>query len=1115
MARLPSANESIAPLDQTAAETGTPSPTPAADEKHSAERFARLFRGFELAMVPIVLALGFLLASFAIRNSDFWMHLATGRYIAHGNWNVFFGQDPFSCATAGRHWVNTAWLFDLMLYAVYSLDPSGAGLVIVKGVLVALLAGVMLLACRPAPSERITPGSKADLTGWLAAIAVGLALVACAPRLILHPFFVSLLFTGLSFRLLNSQRDSATQWGLPVAMGVLCALWANLDEWFLLGPIMVVLFLVGEILESVLPGAAVRPVLPGRVKILALTLIVALAACLLNPHHVRVFQLPNEFAGGDLDPAFKAESPIKYQFMGFFEAEYRDEARQGAKNIPGLCFLILTALGLIGIVMNLTHLRWSLLLTWVAFLALPILRGSTAPLFAVIAAPVAVQLIHAWFARRPERAAAQPDPEAASLTEAQGGIALTASGVTSFLGLMGRLFTIVLGLVALAAAYPGWLHRPARGAGDDRHVAWKIEPHPALKEMAERIGQWQHDGRLPADARGYYFRPELAHYCAWFAPGERGFFDYRYNLLGDLSADHMRVRRGLKETGESRSTADDWASVLRRHQVTHVVIANPGLRDNGPILRLFFIDDRQWALWYQNGLTAIFGWHDPDQAAAPDRLRLDLGRMAFGAGSERLAAPKEGAVVTTSEGDEPHKRELLDKFLHPPNLTPHEPEAVLLYLRMRDGALQRQFQNSGFAVSVGLEVGDIGLASAGPQALFTPNPMRHPNFLTRLAQLLATQSEIPNALGLLAVREAHRGIANHPDNAFSYLLLAQAYDAFPPVVQGLRFKQFISAVHQGLDRLTGEDLDNPSMQVLVRDDCLRLYEMHRNQMQQMGRPPQLDLAEEALGKALDAMKRLASDSDTPGQIEAVEKELEQMHKEVETRRNRFIVQSEKYPATVKAGMALGLGLVRDAVKLMEDDPSSLNRDALLALAELYPWLGRPASSDPILDQLAENANEKEKIQVNRMRIESAALAGDFARAAKQMDDMFAGFAQGRDGPDINYSVAVTLQFLFTDAQSFTPLSRVLSWMALAGPQSQILSQQYRWAFSLLRLYGVTQQVTDFHAMRGVLALEEGDTATARAQLQEALEPQKGPTFYFLGRANAVRYLEFLKHNAPK
>src|SRR5262245_26258856 len=95
----------------------------------------------EWLLVLLVLLFAFAAASFAASNSDFWLHLATGREIAQGNYR--FGTDPFSYTTEGVYWANHAWLFDLGLYLGYQL-VGGKGLVILKALGVALLAWLLL-----------------------------------------------------------------------------------------------------------------------------------------------------------------------------------------------------------------------------------------------------------------------------------------------------------------------------------------------------------------------------------------------------------------------------------------------------------------------------------------------------------------------------------------------------------------------------------------------------------------------------------------------------------------------------------------------------------------------------------------------------------------------------------------------------------------------------------------------------------------------------------------------------------------------------------------------------------------------------------------------------------
>src|SRR5262249_3377692 len=122
---------------------------PAADRPDAATADAdRLLAGLDIGLSLLVLALAFLLASFAVKNSDFWLHLATGRDLAQGRYS--FGTDPYSFTTEGRYWVNHSWLFDLILYYLYQL--GGPAVVLAKAALVTATAGVVLLLCRKLPA---------------------------------------------------------------------------------------------------------------------------------------------------------------------------------------------------------------------------------------------------------------------------------------------------------------------------------------------------------------------------------------------------------------------------------------------------------------------------------------------------------------------------------------------------------------------------------------------------------------------------------------------------------------------------------------------------------------------------------------------------------------------------------------------------------------------------------------------------------------------------------------------------------------------------------------------------------------------------------------------------
>src|SRR5262245_55024633 len=205
----------------------------------------------------LVLALAFLAASFAVRNSDFFLHLATGRLIAQGDYH--FGADPFAYTTEGVYWANHAWVFDLGLFWLNGL-VGGTGLVIVKATALAVLAFLLIQA-----------GGR----GWSAPVCVAVAVLAMAPRLLLQPALASFVLLGFSLWLLTRSGRSY------LLMPAVSALGVNFDRWLPLGP------------------AALASIWPGRrlsrdqgLRIPSWLSPAWLAACLLNPHHVYACALP-------------------------------------------------------------------------------------------------------------------------------------------------------------------------------------------------------------------------------------------------------------------------------------------------------------------------------------------------------------------------------------------------------------------------------------------------------------------------------------------------------------------------------------------------------------------------------------------------------------------------------------------------------------------------------------------------------------------------------------------------------------------------------------------------------------------------------------------------------
>ena len=78
-AQEPHSNEATPPP-----ETPTAPPPFAAPAPLSTLQPSPFLNGFDLVLVLGTIVLGFGLASFSVRNADFWMHLGTGKAIAEG-----------------------------------------------------------------------------------------------------------------------------------------------------------------------------------------------------------------------------------------------------------------------------------------------------------------------------------------------------------------------------------------------------------------------------------------------------------------------------------------------------------------------------------------------------------------------------------------------------------------------------------------------------------------------------------------------------------------------------------------------------------------------------------------------------------------------------------------------------------------------------------------------------------------------------------------------------------------------------------------------------------------------------------------------------------------------
>jgi hypothetical protein len=698
----------------------------------------------DLLLASGVVLLAFLLASTPARNSDLWLHLATGRAIADGLYR--FQGDPFTQGPS-TGWIAHSWLSDLCAYELFS-HLGGSFLVFVKAALAALLAVLMLRL-----GKREGAGSA-----W-AAVAAALALLALGGRMLLQPALLSAVLLAMTLALL--QRGTRLRTGGAgwfSAHGPICllfVLWANLDDWFLLGPFVLALYLVGQGIGAVVNGSASRREdLPG----LGLALGVGLLGCLLTPFDVRGLTLPAELGLTATARVLQQDLVLRNLFLSPFDAVY---FRVGAAwSIPGLAYLALVVLGGLSFLGSRdARCDWRLPV-WLGLFGLSAWSARAVPFFAGAAGPILARNVQDLLRRyRPDEASPQQWPLA---------------------GLV-RAAALVLVAGLLIAAWPGWL----QGEPYERR-GWVVLPDPSLRQAAETLEQWRKDGRLTEEDHGFNFSPEEANYFAWFSPAQKGILDSRLQTTPDAAADYLTVRRALLQGPPSKI---DWRNVLRAHRINHLVLSDGNPERMLAVYRRLVLDSGEWFLIGLCGHTALFGWRDPlHTVAPPEDLRLSLTAEAY-----RPTAADRAPAEWPGRG--PRAATWWQPFVTArPAGSPDRDRAALLlthYQTVRPAALQTcgevwEFSRIAAAVaasatpSLGLQQ-TIDLSCA--EVLHGPLPVDAEGKLPGLALLALRLRELhfqqhdraPLELLWLAIRAARRALHDNPDDAHAYLLLGQVY----------------------------------------------------------------------------------------------------------------------------------------------------------------------------------------------------------------------------------------------------------------------------------------------------------------------------------------------------
>jgi len=306
---------------------------------------------------------------FKIVNFDFGWHLKAGEYICSNQ--SIPRQDIFSYIAQGNQWVDSHWLFQVVLYISYALGG------VVGSILLRVLVVVftfMLLFFTQYRKEY-----------YPVSIVICLcALFMSFQRFLLRPEIFSLFFLILFFYCIENFRKHPLLFLIIIPLSQV--IWANMHGLHVLGIVFLALYFFGDLVQtflskyiSIIPALGIKK---GEWKQKCLLFGLTCLAVLFNANGMEGIAYPYKIFG-ELQTKPTVFSRIAELVSPFSikHAPFPD---------PSVVYKIFLILSIIVIICQLKRIRLAHLFLYGAFFYLSIKAVRNVPLFAMIAAPITI-----------------------------------------------------------------------------------------------------------------------------------------------------------------------------------------------------------------------------------------------------------------------------------------------------------------------------------------------------------------------------------------------------------------------------------------------------------------------------------------------------------------------------------------------------------------------------------------------------------------------------------------------------------------------------------------------------------------------------------------------------
>ncbi len=862
----------------------------------------------------------------------------------------------------------------------------------------------------------------------LPAAVVGLVLLSLSLRANLQPQSAGYLLLGLLLLCLDRHHGEPTRFGGWLLFGLFLA-WVNLDRGFVYGLAVFALVWLGWFLDGERAAGRWRWLIPALVA----------GACLLNPAHLYTTLS---------DPVRRGEFPVpvELQMKAGQTAELRRSpaslayVRSVSDSPAALAYYPLLALSVLGFAWNRRGFRWERFLPSLLLALLSLASDRAIPIFAIVAGPMAARNLGEALAAARTRSASGTEP----------------TGRRRPLG----AFQVLLAGLFMVAAWPGWLQRPPY---EPRRWAFDLPASPAA--AAEYLRSERTPGSGNEEGRTLHLNAESQTAFRWFGPDDPGLTDPK--LAAELLA-------GRPAEAERRAAG-----------ITRIVVYHPALENSRPALNALLRDRYRWPLLYVGGDVAVFGWRDPNRSDDPftDRA-IDLTQIWNPRlEADRAPVPLDGPPLVISTWRET----IRDAFTKPRVVPSRNREEAALLMLMADvsqqwipqvNALSWDFELSAGLVGGAAGVGNPLLSTASTafrfQYLAPPVPESGPS---PLSQTIENQFEYARAskddflTGALsaAVRAGRRAVAEDPNDPRAHLALGEAcldlmwhsrervWSADFKNLRDLRQAQAAAALRRAVEASA-----KPSP---------KAHQLLALMYRRMG---YLDLGLEHLDEARKAEK-VAAPRAKPGPD--AERDHERLRDQVKQRRDRFDQESAGLRVADQADLAGRLGLPGLALALLLK--SDIAAFGAAGLKQQLDLMVRTGQARLVVEWTSPDQQDAVGLRsYHWLRAQAFAGLGDYNSADRELVEI-------GGGPD---DVIPNTALLISSTATLVS-KNVLGEAPHGSGLPDAVGRAFARAEAVNELRAIESQLrnlAEIGMLRGVLALEVGDGATARRQASAVL-----------------------------